>query len=561
MELNAEFDVETDGTHLSLVLESAGGRTAGNERPRNDQYVPALTLLLTRLHDRHAVLLSAAVASKRVAGLPEKERALVTGPLDLGTVDDIDRLRLDLTSAQGRVGLPVGARKEGNNRKRIQLRLAVPGYGPGDATRLAADLAAPPGQDSHDSPTAKPLDRAELLSAVKKLSMHRHEGRPSLHKPLALLWTIGHVANGGIRLVSWPEFRGEVGALLAGFGPEHSKATPQYPFWHLRNSPQVWEVHGLTDVPTINDVTAVAGLTHQAAELLRDDTTRADVVNLLLEQHLPGITDHQALLNQVGLGGTHIALPDARTLLQALIGEQIRTATGKPNTVLGVHDDTALVRTDRSPSGQPVGISEVQKGLDLLATHGSVRVHVDELGHRSSFIGAVLATLPGARFTQNPITVTLHAPTSTQVAKDLHFGDLDTVAQVKIRTEQAHLRSLLAGDRDAAECALCGHQYPMSFLVAAHIKKRAVCSDAERSDLHHVAMLACSFGCDALYESGWITVNPNGHIQTAPPDTAPEGTFRNQLLHLEGRQCTAHRPESEPYFAWHRTTIFRGTGN
>ncbi|MDA3642612.1 hypothetical protein LZ318_39185 [Saccharopolyspora indica] len=558
MELNAEFDVETDGTHLNLVLESAGGRTAGNERPRNDQYVPALTLLLIRLRARHAVLLSATVVSKRVAGLPEKDRALVNGPLDLGAVDDIDRLRLDLTSAQGRVGLPAGATKEGNNRKRIQLLLAVPGYGPGDATRLAADLAAP---DTPSSLAVNPFTRDGLLSAVRKLSLHRHEGRPSLHKPLALLWAIGRVADGRCRLVSWPEFRGEVGALLAEFGHEHSKTTPQYPFWHLRTSPQVWEVHGLADVPTAGDVTAVAGLTHQAAELLRDDTTRADVVGLLLEEHLRGITDHQTLLARVGLGGTHIALPGARTLLRALVGEQIRTASEESHTVLAVHGDAALVRTDGSPSGQSLRISEVQKGLDLLAVRGSVHLHVDELGHRCSLIGAVLATLPGARFTEDPTAVTLHAPTSTRVAEDPHFGGLDTVAQVKVRTEQAQLRRLLAGDRDAAECALCGHHFPMSFLVAAHIKKRAVCSNSEREDLHQVAMLACSLGCDALYESGWITVNADGHVETAPPDMAPAGRFRDQLLHLNGRRCTAHRQESEPYFAWHRETVFRRTSD
>jgi len=53
-----------------LVLESAGSRTAGSERPRNDQYVPTLTLLLRRLGDRRAVLMSALVASARVSTVP-----------------------------------------------------------------------------------------------------------------------------------------------------------------------------------------------------------------------------------------------------------------------------------------------------------------------------------------------------------------------------------------------------------------------------------------------------------------------------------------------------------
>jgi hypothetical protein len=251
-----------------------------------------------------------------------------------------------------------------------------------------------------------------------------------------------------------------------------------------------------------------------------------------------------------------MTLPDARELLRTLIGVEIPTATGNPNTVLSVHGDTALVRTDRSPAGQRVGIDEVQKGLDLLAARRSVRVNVDELGHRSSFVGAVLATLPDARFTQNPATVTLRAPTPTQVAGDVHFGAMDSVAQVKVRKEQAQLRSLLAGEREVAKCALCGQAYPMGFLVAAHVKKRAVCSDAERRDLNHVAMLACSFGCDALYESGWITVDENGHVQSASLEIVPEGSFRDQLQRLDGLPCAAHSPGSEPYFAWHRTRKF-----
>jgi hypothetical protein len=144
VELSAEFTVEADGPYLSLVLEGAGGRAAGSERPRNDQYVPALMLLLRRLGDRRAVLVSALVASARVSAVPESERTLLQEPRDLAGVTDFEQLRLDITTAEGRIGLPAGASKEGNNRKRLQLRLDVPGYGPGDPDKLAADLAGRP---------------------------------------------------------------------------------------------------------------------------------------------------------------------------------------------------------------------------------------------------------------------------------------------------------------------------------------------------------------------------------------------------------------------------------
>jgi hypothetical protein len=402
VELNAEFSVEADGPHLSMVLESAGGRSAGDGRSRNDQYVPALRLLLRRLRDRRAVLRSALVVSARISTLPESERTLVHGPLDLAAVTDVEWLRLKITSAQGRVGLPAGAAKEGNNRKRLQLRLDVPGFGPSDAGRLAADLAAPPIQE-----------------------------------------------------------------------------------------PRLW--------------------------LTADE------------------------------------------LLHSLIGEEIRTVTGQPNMVLAVNGDTALVRTSQSPAGQPVGVVEVQKGLDKLRADGSVLVSVAELGYRSAFVGAVLGTLPGAQFAKNPATVTFREPISSGAARDPAFGVLDSYASVKVRREQAQLRYLLAGNRELATCALCGHEFPMRFLVAAHVKKRSVCTDEERRDLHHVAMLACSFGCDALYESGSITVDENGRIQTIPLDSVPAGRAREHLRRLAGLRCTAYNDASEPYFAWHRMTIYQGS--
>jgi hypothetical protein len=244
-------------------------------------------------------------------------------------------------------------------------------------------------------------------------------------------------------------------------------------------------------------------------------------------------------------------------VLRSLIGEEIRTITGAPNMVVAVHDRIALVGTSRSPQGQPVEISDVQHSMDRLRAHGTVHVSVEELGHRSAFVGAVLATLPGVSTTTSPATVTVDTA-ALLPSNDPEFAVLDSTATVKVRTEQALLRSRLAGDREVAECALCGHQYPLRFLVAAHIKKRSLCTDDERRDLSHVAMLACTFGCDALYEDGWITVGPDGRIEVISLDTASAGRLRDYLQQLAGQHCRAHSQSSEPYFDWHRTIRFRG---
>jgi hypothetical protein len=556
-ELNAEFSVVADGLHLSLVLDSAGGRTAG-ERPRNHEYVSALSLLLSRLRDRQAMVLSAMVVSKRTAALPEHARSLLPDPVDLADVSDIEQLRLRITRAQGKVGLPATASKEGNNRKRIALRLAVPGYGPTDAARLEEDLAVPAKSAQDSASVRRTVTSTDLVAAVTGLTLHNHLGRPSLHKPLTLLWMIGRVATGGTRLVAWPEFRHAVGAILAEFGPDHSRNTPEYPFWHLASSPALWEVHGVADVPKASADAAFAGLPRPAAELMRDESVRTNVVNVLLESHLSDVIDRDALLDRVGLGRTQPALPKAHELLRTLIGVEIHTVHGKPNLILAVRGDQAVVRTQRSPDGQPVGIGEVQKGLDKLAAQGSVRISVEELGHRSSFVGAVLAALPDARFVDNPTRVVIREVRSSQLAKDPSFGGLDGTAEVKVRREQAQLRTMLAGKRQRARCALCGHEFPMELLVAAHVKKRSVCTDAERLDLSNVAMLACSLGCDALYEQGWIAVDNSGLIRTVLLDELSDDNFRDRLARLAGLRCAAHHEASEPYFSWHRSTVYRG---
>jgi hypothetical protein len=87
---------------------------------------------------------------------------------------------------------------------------------------------------------------------------------------------------------------------------------------------------------------------------------------------------------------------DARSLLESLLGQQISTLTGRPNTVLDLADANVLVGTDRSPDGELVPIDGVQSALDRLLEAGEIEVHPRSLGYRSSFVGAVLLTLPGA---------------------------------------------------------------------------------------------------------------------------------------------------------------------
>lgn len=140
--LNANFSVETDGAYLVLILDSAGGKSS-NGPSRNLDYPRTLSSLLTRLQLRDATLHDALVDSDRARRLPEKERRLINEPIRLMDRSDMDALRRELTRRQGTVAQAPGARKAGNTRKRIRLRLEVPGFTLTDADKLMSQLASP----------------------------------------------------------------------------------------------------------------------------------------------------------------------------------------------------------------------------------------------------------------------------------------------------------------------------------------------------------------------------------------------------------------------------------
>jgi hypothetical protein len=60
--------------------------------------------------------------------------------------------------------------------------------------------------------------------------------------------------------------------------------------------------------------------------------------------------------------------------------------------------------------------------------------------------------------------------------------DLDRVVNAAQRVEQSYLRRLLFNGQ-MAPCDLCGRTFDVEFLVAAHIKMRSCCSEAERRDV------------------------------------------------------------------------------
>jgi hypothetical protein len=88
-------------------------------------------------------------------------------------------------------------------------------------------------------------------------------------------------------------------------------------------------------------------------------------------------------------------VPDARAILEGLVGRQIPTMTGKPNRVLRIAGDHVIVATKKTPLGAPVPIKEIQSAIDRLCRDGEIEISVASVGYRSAFIGAVLQAIPG----------------------------------------------------------------------------------------------------------------------------------------------------------------------
>src|SRR3954467_970459 len=88
-----------------------------------------------------------------------------------------------------------------------------------------------------------------------------------------------------------------------------------------------------------------------------------------------------------------------------------------PNDVLDVRGASVVVGTGVSPEGAEVPLRDVQRNLDTLYGEGRIRITPEQMGHRrSSFVGAVLATLPGTHTTAPPVWVVLDDPPSGVVA-------------------------------------------------------------------------------------------------------------------------------------------------
>lgn len=128
---------------------------------------------------------------------------------------------------------------------------------------------------------------------------------------------------------------------------------------------------------------------------------------------------------------------------------------------------------------------------------------------------------------------------------------LDGRRLAKVRKEQQFLRTYLFRRKAVGTCGLCGRDFPVELLVAAHIKPRSRCTDSERRDYKNLVMPMCKLGCDDLYEHGYIAVDSHGTVTIRKASPLSAAVMQHLQL-LQGRECKYWSSSTEPYFKWHR---------
>lgn len=126
---------------------------------------------------------------------------------------------------------------------------------------------------------------------------------------------------------------------------------------------------------------------------------------------------------------------------------------------------------------------------------------------------------------------------------------LERNSLVKARTEQGYLRSYLFNGKKVDKCGICERAFPVNFLVAAHIKKRAECTDEEKRDYKNIVIPMCKFGCDELYEKGFFGIS-EGKV------AVNKNKFKTKSIEIflgaiENRRCSHWNDLTKKYFEWH----------
>lgn len=160
---------------------------------------------------------------------------------------------------------------------------------------------------------------------------------------------------------------------------------------------------------------------------------------------------------------------------------------------------------------------------------------------------------PASRIESNKIAIELEpnekpSTSETILPQVVEEVNLDSDCLSKIRKEQAFLRAYITKGNSTGVCTICHDEFPIELLVAAHIKRRAKCSNTERLDFDNVATLMCKLGCDDLFEKGYIFVSSSKVSKNKKRSTTPR---LDEVINLVAGNTVSNWTGSANYYEWH----------
>lgn len=186
---------------------------------------------------------------------------------------------------------------------------------------------------------------------------------------------------------------------------------------------------------------------------------------------------------------------------------------------------------------------ETEGELEALVRSGlGARMSNPDIKQAASFI-----TSDNIKFTNPGTTAVTAKDVLPKLSKEV---DLDVDSTSKSRKEQAFLRAFHSNGRLNSQCVLCCEEYPLEFLVAAHIKKRSECSNAEKLDFKNIAALMCKAGCDDLFEKGYVYVSGGEVYKNSKRDTT---TALDSVISKIAGNKVPNWHGSEEYYNHHKT--------
>jgi hypothetical protein len=264
-----------------------------------------------------------------------------------------------------------------------------------------------------------------------------------------------------------------------------------------------------------------------------------------IENHCPQAEDfdphkYEPLFNRIARG-----LYQFVSVSQKITAEVSRgPLMGQPLTPHIYRDGKYIVSSSKFEEDY-IRADDLEEAIALVMAGYKLRMSNPEIGHAPSLINPESISF-GDTGTSETYTI------ETVLSRLAKEETLDKDGISTIRKEQALLRKKLVGTSSIGTCTLCEKTFPVNLLVAAHIKKRSKCNIEEKLDFTKIATLMCKFGCDELYEKGYVFVDKGILKKNMKMDST---THMDELIKPLEERSISNWKDRAHYYNWHKKNV------